>query len=251
MMSQMPIVLRAATPVDPADGLLYASSQPYYDAYAGSEARARALLAAVYPRPGHAASYAVCTVAELDGRIAGVLAAYPVVEADRLSRRFVSLTAPRVPPWGWPRLLRHLRAAAQVSPRPPQDALYVDALAVAPEFRRRGVARALLARAEAAAAGAGLAGVALDTGLHNEPARALYEDAGYERREIRRAPSEAIADAIGGPGFVGYLKTVASAPATRAPWPSVSSGKNGSAIERAATSSQTGNSPGRWPKRSR
>ena len=42
-----------------------------------------------------------------------------------------------------------------------------------------------------------------------------------------------------------------SASATRATWPSPSSGKNGSAIERAATSSQTGNSPGRWPKRSR
>jgi hypothetical protein len=45
--------------------------------------------------------------------------------------------------------------------------------------------------------------------------------------------------------------TSRSASATRATWPSVIPGKNGSAIERAATSSQTGNSPGRWPKRSR
>ena len=37
----------------------------------------------------------------------------------------------------------------------------------------------------------------------------------------------------------------------RATWPSPISGKNGSASERAATSSQTGNSPSRWPKRSR
>ena len=34
-------------------------------------------------------------------------------------------------------------------------------------------------------------------------------------------------------------------------WPSLISGKNGSASERAATSSQTGNSPSRCPKRSR
>src|SRR2546425_6985464 len=33
--------------------------------------------------------------------------------------------------------------------------------------------------------------------------------------------------------------------------PSLISGKNGSAIERALTSSHTGNSPSRWPKRSR
>ena len=39
--------------------------------------------------------------------------------------------------------------------------------------------------------------------------------------------------------------------ATRATWPSLIAGKNGSASERAATSSQTGNSPSRWPKRSR
>ena len=39
--------------------------------------------------------------------------------------------------------------------------------------------------------------------------------------------------------------------ATRATCPSLICGKNGSASERAATSSQTGNSPSRWPKRSR
>ena len=118
----------------------------------------------------------------------------------------MALTAPRVPPWRWPALLRHLRAAGLVSPNPPLSTLYVDALAVAPGFRRRGVARTLLAEAEEAAAAAGLAGVALDTGLHNDPARSLYEGAGYRQREIRRAPSPSVAAAIGGPGFVGYFK---------------------------------------------
>ena len=42
-------------------------------------------------------------------------------------------------------------------------------------------------------------------------------------------------------------RTCSSASATRATWASVSSGKNGSATERSATSSATGNSPGRWP----
>ncbi len=45
--------------------------------------------------------------------------------------------------------------------------------------------------------------------------------------------------------------TERSASATRATWPSVIAGKNGSATDRAATSSQTGNSPGRWPNCSR
>jgi ribosomal protein S18 acetylase RimI-like enzyme len=206
MMTDMTLAVRPATPADPADDLLYLSAKPYYDAYAGSEARARALLAHVYHRRGHAASFEVCEVAELGEALAGVIAWFPVSEGDERARRFVSLTAPRVPPWRWPALLRHLRAAECVSPSPPPHTLYVDALAVAPEFRRRGVARELLQRAETAAAEHGLEGIALDTGLHNEAARELYETCGFRAREVRRAPSEHVAEAIGGPGFVSYLK---------------------------------------------
>ena len=208
MMTQMSFALRPATTADPADALLYTSAKPYYDAYAGSEARARALLAAVYRHTGHAASFEVCSVVELEGDLAGVIAWFPVAEGERRARRFVALTAPRVPPWRWPALLRHLRAAGTVSPSPPPSTLYVDALAVAPGFRRRGVARALLAGAEEAAAASGLSGVALDTGLHNEAARALYEHSGFRQREIRRAPNPSVAAAIGGPGFVGYVKSL-------------------------------------------
>jgi ribosomal protein S18 acetylase RimI-like enzyme len=205
-MTDMTVAVRPATPTDPADRLLYLSAKPYYDAYAGSESRARSLLASVYARRGHAASFEVCAVAEVDDKLAGVIAWFPVTEGDERARRFVSLTAPRVPPWRWPALLRHLRAAGLVSPHPPPEMLYVDALAVEPSFRRRGVARALLAHAEQAALDRHLAGVALDTGLHNESARALYEATGFHEQEIRRAPSAHVARAIGGPGFVSYCK---------------------------------------------
>jgi ribosomal protein S18 acetylase RimI-like enzyme len=129
-----------------------------------------------------------------------------VAAGDELARRFVTLTFPRLAPWRWPNLLRHLRAAGAVSPRPPTSAWYVDALAVAEAYRRRGVARRLLEEAQASAAAAGLLGVALDTGLANLPARALYASAGFRERQIRRAPDERTARAIGGPGFVSYFK---------------------------------------------
>ncbi len=208
MMTDMPIAVRPATPDDPASELLYLSAKPYYDAYAGSEGRARALVTALYPRTGHAASFDVCAVAEVDGAVAGVIARFLASEGDARARRFVNLTAPRIPPWRWPALIRHLRAAGLVSPHPPHSTLYVDALAVDPRFRRRGVARALLTAAEQQAAAAGLEGVSLDTGLRNEAARALYAAAGYEERETRRAPNPAVASAVGGPGFVSYLKRV-------------------------------------------
>jgi ribosomal protein S18 acetylase RimI-like enzyme len=76
-------------------------------------------------------------------------------------------------------------------------------------WRRRGVAGALLRVAEAEAVRAGLAGVALDTGLANAGARALYTSFGFEERDVRRARSARIADAVGGPGFVGYFKSAA------------------------------------------
>jgi hypothetical protein len=52
IMPAMEVVVRAARPSDPADGLLFASAAPYYAAYAGGERRARRLLDIVYPAHG-------------------------------------------------------------------------------------------------------------------------------------------------------------------------------------------------------
>ncbi len=150
--------------------------------------------------------------------------------------------------------MRHLRATGAVAPEPPERMLYVDALATDPAHRRSGVASALLADADRMAAAAGLDGVALDTGLENLGARALYERAGFTPTSLRpgaRRADRARARRLG----LRRLRQAPSRPlrasATRATWPSVICGKNGSASDAAATRSQTGNSPGRWPKRSR
>ena len=200
--------MRPAAPEDRADDLLYVSARRYYDAYAGGEAAARRLLRRVHRRPGHAASAELCRVAEADGRVVGVIVSFPAGDAERLARRFLTLTVPRLAPWRWPTLLRHLRAAGTVSPSPPAGSWYVDALAVAPEARRRGVAVALRADAERAAREHRANGLALDTGIENAPAQRLYERLGFEQRDIRRAADEQAVRAIGGAGFVGYFKAL-------------------------------------------
>ncbi|MBA3406919.1 MAG: GNAT family N-acetyltransferase [Solirubrobacterales bacterium] len=202
----MQVVVRAARPDDAADGLLYVSAAPYYAAYAGGAERARRLLRALYPRGGHTASWEVCRVAEASSQVVGVLAAFPTDAGDELARRFVRLTLAHSSPWRIPGLFRHLRATAAVSPHPPAGMLYVDALATDPAHRRRGVARALLAEADRMAAQAGLDGVALDTGIENGAARGLYERSGFASRGLRPAPDERTARAVGGSGFVGYVK---------------------------------------------
>ena len=198
--------MRSARPEDRADALLFASAAPYYAAYAGGAERARRLLRRLYPRRAHTASWEVCRVAVAGDEVVGVLAAFPTRDGDALARRFVRLTLLHSPPWRIPPLMRHLRATAAVSPHPPQRMLYVDALATAPGFRRRGVASALLEEAERLAAATGLAGVALDTGIENRAARSLYERAGFTPSSLRPVPDERTARAVGGSGFVGYVK---------------------------------------------
>ncbi len=204
----MDLLVRPARPDDPAVRLLFESAKPYYTAYAGSEDRALGLLTALWTRTGHAASYELCRVAVSDDQIVGLVAGFPVREADRLSRRFVGMTFRRLPPWRWPHTYRHLRAAGEVAPRPPLDAYYVDALAVDPQWRRKGIAHRLLEDATTQARIAGMSRLALDTGLQNEPARALYMGFGFDEREVRRATDARAAKALGGPGFVAYLKAL-------------------------------------------
>ena len=145
----------------------------------------------------------------LNDRIVGVVAGFPVRHADRLSRRFVSMTLRRLPPWRLPGTFKHLRAAGNVSPHPPLDAFYVDALAVDAAYRRQGVARTLLRVAEQDAARARAARGSRSTPACTtaRPARSMTPTASGER-EIRRAPDDRTARALGGPGFVGYLKDV-------------------------------------------
>jgi len=201
--------VRPAALDDRADDLLYLSAQRYYDAYAGGEVPARRMLRHVHAKPGHPASVSLARVAVSDGTgVVGVVVGFPAGEGEDLARRFLRLTAWRIPPWRWPRLLRHLNAASGMSPAPAPGSWYVDALAVAAGARRQGVARALLADAEAIARAAGATGVSLDTGLENAAARRLYETSGYEQRDVRRARDERAARAIGGAGFIGFFKPV-------------------------------------------
>lgn len=200
----------AVRPARPADravpGLLYASAQPYYDAYMGSEKRAVRVLDALWDKPGHTASVEITTVAELDGAVAGAMVTFPAPDGDQLARRFLSLSIVRLPAWRWPRIARHLRASVDLTPAPPADTLYVDALAVHARARRSRVATALLAEAERQAHRHGLSGVALDTGLQNTGAQALYEHYGFQRGAERHARDERVARIVGGPGFVSYFK---------------------------------------------
>nr|MBA3359782.1 hypothetical protein [Thermoleophilaceae bacterium] len=88
-----------------AAALLYESAGGLYDRYAGSPRLARRALARALERDDTTASPDVVWVAELDGRVAGAMAAMPVDWWAMRSRGFLSVTLRAIPPWRWPAAL--------------------------------------------------------------------------------------------------------------------------------------------------
>jgi ribosomal protein S18 acetylase RimI-like enzyme len=195
------LALRRAEPrdADAVAALVYESAGGMFDVYAGGRTRALRVIRAAFTASGNSTSREVVTVAEAGGRVVGALAAFPVGELDGRARRFLRVTLRHTPPWRWRATLRVFRLGAAITPPPPADALYVDALATDASHRRRGVATALLDAAGRQAARAGLGAVALDTGLENRTAQALYARTGFSVTE-RRGPAHGL------PGFMGLVR---------------------------------------------
>lgn len=178
--------------------LLHESSPQIYDRFAGNPDRAVAIIEEAFAEPGNVASREVVWLAELDGRPAAAMAAFPIAEGPVRARAFVRLALRRVPFWLWPRTLRLYSAGTRAAR---EDSLYIDALATDPALRRRGAASALLGEADREARERSLRAVTLDTTLDNEMARALYAHAGFDEVAYRAASRSL-------PGFVALVRPV-------------------------------------------
>jgi len=188
-----------AQDADATVALLYESSGGMYDRYAGSRKLAERTISRALAREGTTASGDVVRVVEADGRVVGAMAAMAFAEWTPRAKRFLRVTLRSIPPWRWARALWLYRASGRTAPEPPTSCFYVDSLATASDWRRRGVGRALLEEAEREARRQSLRAVALDTWIDNRPARALYLSAGYE--EVAYTPA-----VRGLPGGVSLLK---------------------------------------------
>jgi ribosomal protein S18 acetylase RimI-like enzyme len=182
--------------------LLYLSSPGGFDFFGGSQRGGLRLIASAFRREGTDNSREVVTVVELGGRLAGAMAAFPVSEAEQRRDLLIRHALRRRAPWHWPGIWRLARQGSKAAPKPPDDAFYVDALATSPDFRRRGVALALLRDAERQARERRLPTLALDTRAENDGARKLYERFGFEIGEERPASPPI-------PALVGYVKRLA------------------------------------------
>lgn len=175
---------------------MFDAARETYAGAVGSAPRAREALERVWPLPGHSASFEHALVAEVDGRLAGVLIAFPARRRYRLHLRLLRRGLPYASPRRWPLLLVGLPLLIAATPRPPGDAYYVGTIAVAPFARRRNVASTLGYHAELAAAESGFPMVAAHTGTRHLPARRALERYGLRPVKWRSW------------GFVLYVKEV-------------------------------------------
>ena len=197
-------------PARPGEGaelapLLYEVSPQAHERFAGDPERALGLIVTAFERSGNSGSAEVVRVAEAGSERAGVICCYPVWEAPARARAFLRLGLEAAPWRRRPLMHAFLFRMQRATPAPPRESLYVDALATAPPFRRRGVASALLGAAEEQARRHGLVRVALETEVTNAPARALYERCGFvaaaEGPRVRGVPRYiAYVRELGAPG---------------------------------------------------
>lgn len=127
----------------------------------------RAVLLRLIMREGTQYSLANAIVADVGDTVAGACVAYDGASLAALRRPFVEAARAA---WG----MDHSHMPAETSP----GELYVDSLAVLPEYRGRGVATALLREAKRRATREGLPlGLLVD--LSNPRAEALYRSLGF------------------------------------------------------------------------
>ena len=168
-----------------AAGLVFDAAAPAYTRLAGSAERARRIVALVWARPGHSASFEHALVAEIDGEVVGVFIGFPVRDRYRLHRALLVASLRHLSPRRWPLLVAALPQIVLASPRPPRGAYYVGTIAVAPDAHRRGVATTLGYHAQIKVEARGFKVAVAHTGTRHMIARRALENYGFQVRRAR------------------------------------------------------------------
>jgi GNAT superfamily N-acetyltransferase len=176
--------------------LVFNAASSAYTRLAGSPERARHIVALLWARPGHSASFEHALVAEVDGNVVGVLIGFPARERYRLHRALLLAGLRHLSPRRWPLLAAALPQIVLASPRPPRGAYYVGTIAVAWHARSRGVASTLTHHAEIAARARGFRQIVAHTGTRHAIARRALENYGFQLRRAR------------GNGYALYVKAL-------------------------------------------
>lgn len=184
-----PVLRRGTARVASDAAELILEAVPSLEIVLGSRETALKALAACYRADRTELAFRFGLLAEVEGELSGVVFAFPgrlhgalklgtgVVLARAAGARHVAELAQRA------------RVLNRLLPRVDRGFLYVSALAVAKERRHGGLATALMERVIGGADRLGV-GVALDSGMADQPANALYEQLGFRAVSSRETTAE-------------------------------------------------------------
>lgn len=201
------IKVRPAIPADVQVGthLIYMTMGRLADFLLGSDkpSKAESVLAKLFVREANRFSYQFVDVAEMSGRVVGLLLAYS-------GREMESLKFPMVRQLfivcGLPGLFRFLRRGLPLMRVNEAEAeeYFINSLAVLPSFQGRGIGTLLLSRVESKAKTLGLGKCCLTVEIGNRQASSLYEYLGY--RIVETVEIEQLNQRIGYQGFHRMMK---------------------------------------------
>jgi len=184
-----PILRRATDRVAFHVAPLLLDAVPSIEIVVGDRPTALRGLEACYRAERTELSHRFGLLAERDGQVAGIAIAFPGRLYQSLKLGTGVTLARAAGPRHAAEVVRRERVLARLLPRVEPDFLYVSTVAVAEGHRRQGVARTLMSRVVSGAERLGL-GIALDTAMDNDPARALYE--GFGLRVVAARETKAL-----------------------------------------------------------
>jgi ribosomal protein S18 acetylase RimI-like enzyme len=151
---------------------------------AGSADKAAAFQTALVRLPNSPQGWRHTVVAELEGKVVGILQAGGDRREVTVTPRVAYLALHTFGPLGVLRILPRLRARRRVQTKTPAGSYHIAEIDVDPTYRNRGIGGTLLDHAEAEARKGGYALMSLTTTTVN-PARRLYERHGFRVVETK------------------------------------------------------------------
>ncbi len=191
--------------VEAATCLIYLTMGRLADFLFGSDkpSRAQSVLAELFVREANRFSYQFVHVAEMSGRVVGLLLAYSGREIESL--RF-PMARQLFVVCGLPGMLRFLRRALPLMGVKEAEAeeYFINSLAVLPSFQGQGIGTHLLSWGESKARTLGLGKCSLIVEIGNKQASSLYEHLGY--RIVATVEIEQLSRRVGYRGFHRMVK---------------------------------------------
>ncbi len=122
----------------------------------------------LFQRDDNLHSYLYTYVAELDGKVAGIMGIYPGDYEAEFNQNLSK--------WLAKKGAKNLEIDAEAAP----GELYINTICINPEFRNKGIGTQLFAYAEEIAKQTGFTKLSLNVEIQKEPAIRLYKRLGYE-----------------------------------------------------------------------